>query len=100
MLFTPVMLLRLGAPAAATVLIVIALRDLPLATVNTVLQVAPLAVTAGAAIVYGERVGCRAGSPRFAGFAGVVLIVKPVGGARRSPPTCCWPRCCAPPRAI
>jgi drug/metabolite transporter (DMT)-like permease len=79
-LFTPMMLLRLFAAGAATALIVVALRDLPLATVNTVLQVAPLAVTAGAAIVYGEKVGLRRWLAALCGFLGVVLIVKPVGG--------------------
>jgi drug/metabolite transporter (DMT)-like permease len=79
-LLTPAMFLRIGAAGAATALIVIALRDLPLATVNTVLQVGPLAVTAGAAIVFGERVGLPRWLAAFAGFAGVILIVKPVGG--------------------
>jgi drug/metabolite transporter (DMT)-like permease len=41
------------------VFIVICLRLLPLATVNTVLQVAPLAVTAGAALVFRERVSLQ-----------------------------------------
>jgi drug/metabolite transporter (DMT)-like permease len=79
-LFTPMMLLRLLAAAGATALIVVALRDLPLATVNTVLQVTPLAVTAGAAIAYGERVGLPRWLAALCGFAGVVLIVKPGGG--------------------
>ena len=59
------MLLRLASAAGATVFIVLSLRHLPLATVNTVLQVTPLAVTAGAAILYGEKVGWR----RWAGGA-------------------------------
>lgn len=79
-LLTPMMLLRLSAAGGATAMIVIALRDLPLATVNTVLQVTPLAVTAGAAIIYGERVGLPRWLAALSGFAGVVLIVKPAGG--------------------
>ena len=58
-LLTPMMLLRLASAAGATVFIVISLRYLPLATVITVLQVTPLAVTAGAAIIYREQVGWR-----------------------------------------
>src|SRR5262245_65069827 len=41
LLATPMMLVRVGSSAAATVFIVICLRHLPLATVNTVLQVTP-----------------------------------------------------------
>ena len=80
-LFTPMMLLRLFAAAAATMFIVISLRHLPLATVNTVMQVTPLAVIAGAAIVYGEKVGWRRWLAALTGFIGVLLIVKPGGAA-------------------
>jgi drug/metabolite transporter (DMT)-like permease len=76
-LFTPAMLVRLVAAAAATTLIVLSLRHLPLATVATVMQVTPLAVVAGAAIVYGEQVGWRRCLAALTGFLGVVLIVKP-----------------------
>jgi len=79
-LFTPMMMLRICSAAAATTFIVMSLRDLPLATVNTVLQVTPLAVTAGAAIVYGEKVGLQRWLAALTGFVGVVLIVKPGGG--------------------
>jgi drug/metabolite transporter (DMT)-like permease len=79
-LFTPMMLLRLLSAAAATMFIVISLRTVPLAIVNTVLQVTPLAVTAGAAVVYGERVGLSRWLAALTGFLGVVLIVKPGGG--------------------
>ena len=71
------LLLRLASAAAATTFIVISLRDVPLAIVNTVLQVTPLAVTAGAALVYRDRVGLSRWAAATAGFLGVVLIVKP-----------------------
>jgi len=80
LLFTPMMLLRLASAAATTTLIVIALRDVPLAIVNTVLQVTPLAVTAGAALVYRERVGLSRWAAALTGFLGVLLIVKPGAG--------------------
>ena len=76
-LLTPMMALRLIAAGAATTFIVISLRYVPLATVNTVLQVTPLLVTAGAAILYAEKVGLRRWLAALTGFAGVLLIVKP-----------------------
>lgn len=79
-LLTPMMALRLIAAGAATTFIVISLRYVPLATVNTVLQVTPLLVTAGAAIFYAEKVGLRRWLAALTGFAGVLLIVKPGGG--------------------
>jgi drug/metabolite transporter (DMT)-like permease len=80
-LFTALMILRIASAAAATTCIVVSLRYLPLATVNTVLQVTPLAVTAGVAIIYREKVGLPRWLAAFTGFAGVLLIVKPGEGA-------------------
>ncbi|MBX9589725.1 MAG: DMT family transporter [Hyphomonadaceae bacterium] len=76
-LMTPIMLLRIVSAAAATTCIVLSLRYMPLPTVTTAMQVTPLAVTAGAAIVFGEKVGWRRWLATLAGFLGVVLIVKP-----------------------
>jgi drug/metabolite transporter (DMT)-like permease len=81
LLLEPMMLVRLGSSAAATVFIVICLRHLPLATVNTVLQVTPLAVTAGAALVFRERVSVARWLAALAGFLGVALIVRPDAGS-------------------
>jgi drug/metabolite transporter (DMT)-like permease len=78
-LFTPMMLLRVASAATATVFIVLSLGRLPLATVTVVLQVTPLAVIAGASILYGEKVGWRRWAAALTGFLGVVLIVKPGG---------------------
>ncbi|HWB44686.1 MAG TPA: DMT family transporter [Hyphomicrobiaceae bacterium] len=80
LLLTPMMIVRLAAAAGATAFIVLSVRYLPLAIVNCVLQVTPLAVTAGAAVVYGEKVGWRRWAAALAGFLGVVLIVQPGGG--------------------
>lgn len=79
-LLSPMMLLRVGTAAAASLFIAVGLRYMPLPTMTTVMQVAPLAVTAGAAIVYGERVGWRRWLAVLSGFLGVVLIVKPGAG--------------------
>lgn len=76
-LLQPMMLVRILSAGAASCLVVFSLRDLPLANVNAVLQMTPLAVTAGAAIVYGERVGATRWIAACTGFAGVLLIVKP-----------------------
>jgi drug/metabolite transporter (DMT)-like permease len=79
-LLEPLMLARVVAAGAASTLVVISLRDLPLANVNAVMQMTPLAVTAGAAIVYGERTGPSRWLAAIAGFIGVLMIVKPTGG--------------------
>ncbi|MGD9805844.1 MAG: DMT family transporter [Hyphomicrobiaceae bacterium] len=76
-LFKPAMSLRLVAAAFATLFIVAALRHMPLATTNAILQVSPLLVTAGAAILLGAHVGWRRWTASLLGFAGVLLIVKP-----------------------
>jgi drug/metabolite transporter (DMT)-like permease len=76
-LMTRMMIMRLLAAGAATTFIVLSLRYVPLATVNTVLQATPLLVTAGAAIFYGERVGLPRWMAALMGFTGVLLIVKP-----------------------
>jgi len=81
LLLAPMMLVRLGSAAAATVFIVLCLRHLPLATVNTVLQVTPLAVTAGAAVIFRERVPLKRWAAALAGFTGVALIVRPDAGS-------------------
>jgi len=76
-LLKPAMALRLLAAALATLFIVAALRHMPLATTNAILQVSPLLVTAGAAILLGAHVGWRRWTASFIGFVGVLLIVKP-----------------------
>lgn len=76
-LLKPAMAIRLTAAAVATFFVVAALRHLPLATTNAVLQVSPLLVTAGAALLLGAHVGWRRGITSLVGFLGVILIVKP-----------------------
>lgn len=78
-LLTPGMILRLIAASGATCFIVFALSNLPLPTVTAVLQVTPLAVTAGSAFLYGERVGWRRWTAALTGFIGVLLVVRPTG---------------------
>lgn len=76
LLQTP-MLIRLIFSAFATMSIVAALRHLPLATTSAILQVGPLAVTAGAALLLGMPVGWRRWLASIAGFVGVLFVIKP-----------------------
>ncbi|MFV0296359.1 MAG: DMT family transporter, partial [Hyphomicrobiaceae bacterium] len=71
------MLTRLIAAASATLFVVASLRHLPLANINAILQVGPLLVTAGAAILLGAHVGWRRWVASCIGFAGALLIIKP-----------------------
>ena len=71
------MLIRMSAAAIATLFIVASLRHLPLATVTAALQVTPLAVTAGSALLLGAAVGWRRWTASLVGLAGVLLIVQP-----------------------
>jgi len=54
-----------------------ALRHMPLANLSAILQVLPLAVTFAAAVLLREHVGWRRALAIIAGFAGVMLIVRP-----------------------
>jgi len=48
-----------------------------MAVVAAVLQATPLAVTMGAAIIFGEKVGIRRWLAILVGFAGVLIILRP-----------------------
>jgi S-adenosylmethionine uptake transporter len=56
-----------------------ALFHLPLANVTALLQMLPLTVTLGGALVFGEQVGWRRWSAIAVGFVGMLLIVQPGG---------------------
>lgn len=73
----PLVGLRAFGEAGATMLFLIALAKLPLANVSAVLQALPLAVTMGAALVFGEAVGWRRWLAIAVGFTGVMIIVRP-----------------------
>ncbi len=69
--------LRCVSEVGATVFFLTALMRMPLANVTAVLQVLPLTVTLGAALFFGEPVGWRRMLAILAGFAGMLLIVRP-----------------------
>jgi drug/metabolite transporter (DMT)-like permease len=54
-----------------------ALVNLPLATVSAIFQALPLAVTLGAALFLGDRVGWRRLAAIAMGFVGVLIIIRP-----------------------
>lgn len=73
----PLLAVRILGEAAGTVSFLVALAHLPLANISAVLQALPLAVTMGAALVFGEKVGWRRWLAIAAGFAGVMIVVRP-----------------------
>lgn len=73
----PFVALRVAGEAGATIAFLVALAHLPIADVSAVLQALPLAVTMGAALFFGEGVGWRRWLAIAAGFAGVLVIVRP-----------------------
>jgi drug/metabolite transporter (DMT)-like permease len=75
--FHPLMAVRVLGEVGGTITFLIALANLPLANVSSVLQALPLAVTMGAALVFGDYVGWRRWMAIAAGFAGVMIIVRP-----------------------
>ncbi len=69
--------LRIAGEVGATILFLAAIVNLPLANTTAVLQVLPLAITLGAALMFGEPVGWRRWLAVTAGFTGVLIIVRP-----------------------
>ncbi len=49
----------------------------PLSSATVILQATPLVVVAGAALVFGERVGWRRWTAIFLGMTGVIIILQP-----------------------
>lgn len=80
----PALLLRNLGEVVGSLGYVAALAAVPLATVSAVLQATPLAVTLGAALFLGEKVGWRRWTAILLGFSGVLLVVQP-GGAEFQP---------------
>lgn len=84
----PWVLARNLGEMVGTVAYITALAAVPLATVSAVLQAMPLAVTLGAALFLGEAVGWRRWSAICAGFAGVLLVIRP--GMEGFAPSSLW----------
>lgn len=56
---------------------VLAIALTPLSAATVILQATPIVVVAGAALVFGEKVGWQRWIAIFVGLAGVVIIVRP-----------------------
>ncbi|MDX2158280.1 MAG: DMT family transporter [Hyphomicrobiaceae bacterium] len=65
------------AEVGATLLYLTALFNMPIADATAILQVLPLAITAGAALFLGEPVGWRRWLATLVGFLGVIVIIRP-----------------------
>lgn len=71
------MLLRAGSEGLGRAGYTLALAFGTLSGTTAILQAAPLVVVAGAALIFGERVGPRRWAAVLAGFGGVMLILRP-----------------------
>ncbi|MDO9059620.1 MAG: DMT family transporter [Bradyrhizobium sp.] len=69
--------LRVAGEVLGTVTFLAAIVHLPLANTAAIFQALPLAVTLGAALMFGEPVGWRRWLAILAGFIGVLIIVRP-----------------------
>ena len=69
--------LRVVGEVLGTVTFLAAIVHLPLANTAAIFQALPLAVTLGAALMFGEPVGWRRWLAIAAGFIGVLIIVRP-----------------------
>ena len=70
-------LMRSLADVAATILFLEALLRMPLANLSAILQALPLAITLGAALVFGDRIGWRRMTAILVGLIGVLIIIRP-----------------------
>ena len=71
------LLLRSGFEVTGRIFYSLAIALTPLSTASAILQATPLVVVAGAALLFGERVGWRRWTAILVGFAGVLIILRP-----------------------
>lgn len=69
--------LRVAGEVGGTLSFLAAIVHLPLANTSAIFQALPLAITLGAALIFGEPVGWRRWLAIVAGFIGVLIIVRP-----------------------
>lgn len=74
---TKILALRLVGEIGATYCFLNALFNMPIANATAILQSLPLAVTLGASLFLGERVGWRRYMAIALGFSGVLIIIRP-----------------------
>jgi drug/metabolite transporter (DMT)-like permease len=76
-IWKPGVLARSLGEMVATVTFLAGLSHMPIGNASAILQALPLAVTLGAVLFLGEKVGWRRWAAIFAGFLGVLIIVRP-----------------------
>jgi drug/metabolite transporter (DMT)-like permease len=76
-ILTPVLLIRCIFEVAGRLFYTLAIAFTPLSSASAILQATPLVVVMGAALIFGERVGWRRWTAILAGFAGVLIILRP-----------------------
>src|SRR5687768_4482126 len=77
--FSGPILWRAAADVGGTIFFLNALIRMPMADVFGILQFIPLAVTAGAALFMGAKIGWRHWVATCVGLVGVLIIVRPGG---------------------
>jgi drug/metabolite transporter (DMT)-like permease len=77
----PLQLMRTAVLIAANVVFFAALRTLSLADANAIFFSSPLLITVFAGWILGEKIGARRWAAVIAGFAGVLLVMRPGSGA-------------------
>jgi drug/metabolite transporter (DMT)-like permease len=76
-ILTRTMLIRAGFEVAGRLFYTLAFVLTPLSSASAILQATPLVVVAGAALVFGEKVGWRRWTAIAVGFLGVLIILRP-----------------------
>lgn len=71
------MVIRSGFEVAGRLFYALAVALTPLTTASAILQATPLVVLSGAALIFGEKVGMQRWLAVLAGFAGVLVILRP-----------------------
>ena len=77
MIRNPWVIGRTLSELVGTAFFVLALAVVPITTVSAIIQVSPLLVTLGAAVLLREKVGLRRWSAIFVGLFGVAVILRP-----------------------
>lgn len=78
------LLIRTGFEIVGRLFFALSLAYTPLSVTSSILQAAPLVVTAGAALILQEQVGARRWIAMAVGFLGVLMILRPTPDAFRA----------------
>lgn len=73
----PRMLVKAGFEVMGRLFFTLAIALTPLSSASAILQATPLVVVAGAALIFGERVGWRRWTAILVGLLGVLVILRP-----------------------